>query len=158
MNRILINVQDGVNAPAWLENVEPFVLLAMKKLKFKHEEVSILFCNDSYMQELNNQYRNIDSATDVLSFENDEVYKDEEGKWKCVGDIVISLDTLPINAEYFDENTNSELKRLLVHGLLHLNGYDHGEEHIEKDVKPNCKMLKLQEKTLDALKDERIII
>ena len=77
MNRILINVQEGLESPAWLENVEPFILLAMKKLRFNHEEVSILFCNDTYMQELNNQYRNINSATDVLSFENDEVYKDD---------------------------------------------------------------------------------
>ena len=132
MNRVLINVQEGVEVPAWVNNVEKFVQTAMAKLKFKHEEVSILFCDDSYMQDLNKQYRDIDSPTDVLSFENDEVYKDEEGKWKCVGDIVISLDTLPVNAEYFNVDNNSELKRLLVHGLLHLNGYDHGEEHIEK--------------------------
>ena len=109
------------------------------------------------MQELNRTYRNIDSTTDVLSFENDEEYEDEEGKWKCVGDIAISLDTLPVNSEYFAENQNSELKRLLVHGLLHLNGYDHGEEHIEKGVSPECEMLVLQEKILESLKDEKII-
>ena len=158
LNRILIDMQEGVEAPSWLENVEAFVQLAMNKLKFKHEEVSILFCNDTYMQELNNQYRQIDSATDVLSFENDEVYKDDEGKWKCVGDIVISLDTLPVNAKYFEVDNNSELKRLLIHGLLHLNGQDHGEEHIEKDQKPKCKMLRRQEKLLGQLKDEKIII
>ena len=157
-NRILIAMQEGVDAPSWLDNVEAFVLLSMKKLGYKREEVSILFCNDSYMQELNKQYRNIDSPTDVLSFENEEVYKDEEGKWKCVGDIVISLDTLPVNAQYFNEDNNSELKRLLVHGLLHLNGYDHGEEHIEKDQKPKCKMLRRQEKLLKQLKDEKIIL
>ena len=157
-NRILIDMQEGVDAPSWLDNVEAFVLLSMKKLGYKREEVSILFCNDSYMQELNKQYRNIDSPTDVLSFENEEVYKDEEGKWKCVGDIVISLDTLPVNAQYFNEDNNSELKRLLVHGLLHLNGYDHGEEHIEKDQKPKCKMLRRQEKLLKQLKDEKIIL
>ena len=158
MNRVLIDTEEGVEAPSWIKNVESFVQLAMNKLRFKKEEVSILFCNDQYMQDLNKQYRGIDSPTDVLSFENDDVYKDEEGKWKCVGDIVISLDTLPVNAEYFDENKDSELKRLLVHGLLHLNGFDHGEEHIEKDVKPKCKMLKLQERILSALKDERIIL
>ena len=158
MNRVWISVYDGVESPAWLDNVEAFVQKALKELNFDGEEVSILFCNDEYMQELNNQYRHIDSSTDVLSFENDEVYEDQEGQWKCVGDIVISLDTLPINAEYFDENKDSELKRLLVHGLLHLNGYDHGEEHIEKGVEPQCEMLTIQEKTLDVLKDERIIL
>ena len=157
MNRVYVAMQDGVDQPEWFENVEPFVQKAMDQLKFDGEEISMLLCNDAYMQELNKTYRNIDSTTDVLSFENDEEYEDEEGKWKCVGDIAISLDTLPVNAEYFKESRNDELKRLIVHGLLHLNGMDHGEEHIEKDLAPVCEMLVLQEKVLKKLEDEKII-
>ncbi len=157
MNRVYVAMQEGVEEPDWFENVEPFVLKTLGELKFDGEEVSMLLCNDTYMQELNKTYRNIDSTTDVLSFENDEEYEDEEGKWKCVGDIVISLDTLPVNAEYFNESRNDEFKRLIVHGLLHLNGMDHGEEHIEKGQKPVCEMLQLQEKVLEKLKDEKII-
>ena len=157
MNRVYVAMQDGVDEPAWLENVEPFVQKALTEFKFDGEEISMLLCNDTYMQELNKNYRNIDSTTDVLSFENDEEYEDEEGKWKCVGDIVISLDTLPVNADYFEESRNDELKRLIVHGLLHLNGMDHGEEHIEKGVVPVCEMLVLQEKVLEKLNDEKII-
>ena len=157
MNRVYIAMQEGVEEPDWFENVEPFVQKALGQLKFDGEEISMLLCNDTYMQELNKTYRNIDSTTDVLSFENDEEYEDEEGKWKCVGDIVISLDTLPVNAEYFNESRNDELKRLIVHGLLHLNGMDHGEEHIEKGLAPTCEMLVLQEKVLEKLKDEKII-
>jgi len=157
MNRVYIAMQEGVEEPDWFENVEPFVQKALGQLKFDGEEISMLLCNDTYMQELNKTYRNIDSTTDVLSFENDEEYEDEEGKWKCVGDIVISLDTLPVNAEYFNESRNDELKRLIVHGLLHLNGMDHGEEHIEKGRAPVCEMLVLQEKVLEKLKDEKII-
>ena len=156
-NRILISMYDEMEAPAWFDNVEAFVQTAMKALKLDGEEISILFCNDEYIRELNKAYRQIDSATDVLSFENDEEYEDEEGKWKCVGDIAISLDTLPVNADYFEVDADSELKRLLVHGILHLNGYDHGEEHIEKGLEPECEMLKLQEKILAELKDEKII-
>ena len=157
MNRVYVAMQDGVDEPEWFENVEPFVQKAMGELKFDGEEISMLLCNDAYMQELNKTYRNIDSTTDVLSFENDEEYEDEEGKWKCVGDIVISLDTLPVNAEYFNESRNDELKRLIVHGLLHLNGMDHGEEHIEEGTAPACEMLVLQEKVLKNLEDEKII-
>ena len=157
MNRVYVAMQEGVEEPAWFEMVEPFVQKALGELKFDGEEISMLLCNDTYMQELNKTYRNIDSTTDVLSFENDEEYEDEEGKWKCVGDIVISLDTLPVNAEYFNESRNDELKRLIVHGLLHLNGMDHGEEHIEKGRAPVCEMLVLQEKVLEKLKDEKII-
>ena len=157
MNRVYVAMQEGVDEPDWFESVEPFVNKVMGELKFDGEEISMLLCNDTYMQELNKTYRNIDSTTDVLSFENDEEYEDEEGKWKCAGDIVISLDTLPVNAEYFNESRNDELKRLIVHGLLHLNGMDHGEEHSEKNVQPVCEMLVLQEKVLEKLKDEKII-
>ena len=157
MNRVYVAMQEGVEEPAWFEMVEPFVQKALGELKFDGEEISMLLCNDTYMQELNKTYRNIDSTTDVLSFENDEEYEDEEGLWKCVGDIVISLDTLPVNADYFEEDRNAELKRLIVHGLLHLNGMDHGEEHIEKGKAPECEMLVLQEKVLNILKDEKII-
>lgn len=156
-NRIFVSVQEGVKEPEWLDKVQDFLLLVANQLGFDNEEVSVLFCNDEYIKELNSSYRNIDAPTDVLSFENDEEYEDEEGKWKCVGDIAISLDTLPVNAEYFNEDTNAELKRLLVHGLLHLNGMDHGEEHIEKGLAPVCEMLVLQENILEKLKDEIII-
>lgn len=156
-NRIFVSVQEGVKEPEWLDKVQDFLLLAANQLGFDNEEVSVLFCSDEYIKELNSSYRNIDAPTDVLSFENDEEYEDEEGKWKCVGDIAISLDTLPVNAEYFNEDTNAELKRLLVHGLLHLNGMDHGEEHIEKGLAPVCEMLVLQENILEKLKDEIII-
>jgi len=155
-NRILISVQEEMTDPEWLNNVEPFVNKALGELGYDGEELSIFFCNDSMIKELNNQYRNIDAPTDVLSFENDEEYEDEEGKWLCVGDIAISVDTLTENAAYFDENKNSELKRLLVHGILHLNGMDHGEEHIEAGVEPECEMLKIQENLLKKLKDEKI--
>ena len=156
-NRIFAAVGEGVVEPVWIDAAVSFMEKAAELLGYNGEEISILFCNDKYIRELNKTYRNIDAPTDVLSFENDEEYEDEEGKWKCVGDIAISLDTLPVNAEYFNEDTNAELKRLLLHGLLHLNGMDHGEEHIEKDTAPVCEMLILQENILEKLKDEIII-
>lgn len=157
MNRILIDFEENLEIPTWKDNIECFIQKVLEQLKLDALEISLLFCKDSYIQNLNKEYRNIDEPTDVLSFENDEVYEDEEGKWKCIGDIVISLDTLPVNSEYFDVELNSEFKRLLVHGLLHLNGMDHGEEHIEKNVTPKCQMLVLQEEILEKLKDEIII-
>ena len=156
-NRVLISFAENISEPSWLNNVVPFVNLVLEKFSFDGEEISILFCGDSYIQELNKNYRGIDSATDVLSFENDEEYEDEEGKWKCAGDIVISLDTLPVNAAYFEESEDDELKRLLVHGLLHLNGYDHEPEHIEKGIPPKCEMLVKQEELLKELKNESVI-
>ena len=83
MNRVYVAMYEGVEEPAWFENVEPFVQKALSELKFDGEEISMLLCNDEYMQQLNKEYRQIDSATDVLSFENDEEYEDDEGRWLC---------------------------------------------------------------------------
>lgn len=156
-NRVFVSCVEGTEEPSWLSSIEPFVQKVMQLTSFDGEEVSISFCGDSFIQTLNKNYRDIDSPTDVLSFESGDSYEDEEGEWFCAGDIIISLETLPKNAEYFEVDLNSELKRLLVHGLLHLNGMDHGEEHIEKGKEPECEMLVLQEKLLKELKDEIII-
>lgn len=156
-NRILISLGEDVTEPIWFNKVEPFIQTVLQKLNYDNEEISVLFCSDEFIKELNSQYRNIDSATDVLSFENGEEYEDEEGLWKNVGDIAISLETLPKNAEYFEVDTNTELKRLIIHGILHLNGMDHGEEHIEKGVVPTDEMLILQENLLADLSNEKII-
>ena len=158
-NRVLISVQGGITIPTWLDDnkIGKFVIEVLKKLSYDKEEISILFCNDSAIQQLNRDYRNIDSPTDILSFENGTKYTDEEGEWLSAGDIAISLDTLPKNADYFKVSQNEELKRLLIHGVLHLNGYDHGEEHIEPGVAPTDEMLVLQEKILSELKEINLI-
>ncbi len=157
-NRILVSFEDGMEEPVWLDKVEPFAQKVLESAGFDGEEVSILFCTDSYIHELNKNYRNIDEPTDVLSFENGESYEDENGvSWLAAGDIAISLETLPKNAEYFEVDQAEELKRLIVHGLLHLNGFDHGDEHVEKGVEPVCEMLKMQKEILDKLKNEVIM-
>ena len=156
-NRFLVDA-NGIEAPQWLGRVEPFLQKAAQAVGVDGQEVSVMFCGDDLIKELNKNYRNIDAATDVLSFENGEKFKDQDGaEWLLAGDIAISVDTLAKNAEYFECDQNSELKRLLLHGLLHLNGYDHGEEHIEKGKKPECEMLKLQEEILLKLEGEKII-
>ena len=71
-NRIFVSVQEGIREPEWLEEAQKFIETAAGALNFDGEEISVLFCNDKYIQELNKSYRNIDAPTDVLSFENDE--------------------------------------------------------------------------------------
>ena len=156
-NRVFVCSQEEIQTPSFFDNVEPFLLKVMQKLNYDNEECSVMLCNDDFIKNLNNEYRKIDSATDVLSFENDESYEEDGVLWKNVGDIVLSVETLPKNAKYFEVPENTELKRLLIHGLLHLNGFDHGEEHIEKDVCPECEMLKLQEELLVFFENEKLI-
>lgn len=158
-NRILISIQEDFTVPDWFneEKITSYVQSVLEKLGYDGEEISLLFCNDEYIHELNKNYRDIDSATDILSFENGEKYKDDEGEWLSAGDIALSLETLPKNADYFKVSENEELKRLLIHGVLHLNGYDHGEEHIESGLAPTDEMLVLQEKLLKEFEEVKLI-
>lgn len=157
-NKILVDCTEDVQSPPWIEKISPFLDSVMEKLDYSGEELSVMFCSDAFIQNLNKQYRNIDGPTDVLSFEDGGTYTDDEGnEWKSMGDIVISLETLPKNAEYFQVSEDDELKRLLVHGLLHLHGMDHGEEHVEKDVEPECEMLKLQKKVMESFSDVHLL-
>ena len=150
-NRIVIDCEDGMNRPDWLEKVSPFVTKVLERLDIDNWELSILFCRDPFIQTLNKQYRDIDSPTDVLSFEQgDEYIDDEDITWYNAGDIVISLDTLLKNAEQFGVTEDDELKRLLVHGVLHLDSMDH------EDNSPEQEMLQFQEHLLAGFSGERI--
>ncbi len=156
-NRVLVSMQEGMAEPEWFNKILAYEQTVLEKLGYDNEEISILFCDDEFIHQLNKEYRDIDSPTDVLSFENGMEYTDDEGTWYSAGDIIISLDTLPKNADYFGVSPNEELKRLLIHGTLHLNGMDHGEAHVEPGVEPEDVMLKLQEKVLKELADITII-
>jgi probable rRNA maturation factor len=83
----------------------------------KNEAVTLILCSDYAIRKLNRQYRKIDRATDVLSF--------PFGDPDLLGEIYISLQRAKIQAKRYGLTYNKELKRLLIHGLLHLIGYDH---------------------------------
>lgn len=131
--------------------VENFISEVLNDLNLKNWDISLLFCDDAFIQNLNKQYRDIDSPTDVLSFEQGDEYFDDAGETRFIaGDIVISLDSLRFNAEEFNVEINEELKRLIVHGILHLNGMDHS------DNSPEQEMLKFQEELLMQYKNIEI--
>lgn len=98
-------------------------------------EVSITFVDDPYMQTLNRQYRGIDAPTDVLSFA--QLEKDETEPpvltqtAASLGDVVISLERATIQAAEYGHSLEREIGFLVVHGLLHLLGYDHTDPATE---------------------------
>jgi len=83
----------------------------------KNEAITLILCSDYAIRKLNRQYRKIDRATDVLSF--------PFGDPDLLGEIYISLQRAKIQAKRYGLTYNEELKRLFIHGLLHLAGYDH---------------------------------
>lgn len=151
-NNVFVDMEEGCAAPSWFDKIEPFLQVVLEKLELDHWELSVLFCRDNFIHELNRQYRKIDNPTDVLSFENGDEYEDESGEsWVAAGDIVISLDMLGSNCKEFGVTADNELKRLLVHGVLHLNGMDHS------DNSPEQEMLVFQEDFLKKLDYPQII-
>ena len=85
-------------------------------------EVSVLFCDDPFMRELNRQYRKKDAPTDVLSFCQDAP---PPGEVRALGDIVISLETVAGHHPGDPAAMRREVRLLFCHGMLHLLGYDH---------------------------------
>jgi probable rRNA maturation factor len=100
---------------------------ALEVLGLNNAELSIVLVSDAQIKRLNKLYRNKDKPTDVLSFPIGE----KVNGWLILGDVVISVDTAKRQAKELGCSLEEELKRLLVHGLVHLLGYDHelgGEE------------------------------
>ena len=97
------------------------------------------------MKTLNRQYRGIDKTTDVLSFpqEDNVSFRDLSPESEIVlGDIVVNLHKAQRQAKENGLTFHEELKRLLVHGLLHLLGYDHEKgRHAERKMKEKSKRL-----------------
>ena len=87
-------------------------------------EVSVSFVTNEEIKELNNQYRNVNSETDVLSFPMD----DDDGDIIMLGDIVISTEKIIEQANDFGHSLEREMLYLVAHSTLHLIGYDHMEE------------------------------
>jgi probable rRNA maturation factor len=151
VNRVEVKPEE-VPLPAWAGALTAFALKVLDALGKSGWELSLLLCNDTSIRSLNAQYRAKDEPTDVLSFPLGETVPDADGSlWYLSGDIVISLETLEENARYFQINEDEELRRLVIHGILHLDGMDHA------DNDPAQPMLKLQEELLAALAGEHII-
>ena len=96
-------------------------------------EFSVAFVSDRRMKELNRFFRDKDSTTDVLSFphESDGFEMSEDGTQNYLGDIVISAEQAERQAKENKLALNNEIKQLMLHGLLHLCGYDHETDNGE---------------------------
>ena len=146
MNRAELRAE-GIPLPPWTKAARRFIQKVLDALDRKNWDLSVLFCTNRYIKSLNARYRNKDEATDVLSFPLGET---SPGGRYLAGDIVISLDALEENARFFKVTPDEELRRLLVHGILHLSG----EDHITN--KAGESMLKTQEEIL-ALVTENVL-
>ncbi|MDR2475663.1 MAG: rRNA maturation RNase YbeY [Bacteroidales bacterium] len=103
-------------------------------------EISLIFCSDDYLLKINKQYLNHDYYTDVITF----AYR--EGN-HISGDIFISLDTVKSNAIQFNTTFDDELRRVIIHGILHLCGVN------DKTPEEQTKMTQCENEALEYWKN-----
>jgi rRNA maturation RNase YbeY len=106
---ITFSLREKLKHKAWLNEVA-------KQEGKKILELSYVFCSDDYLLQINQEYLNHDTLTDIVTFDNSEDPK------KIEGDIFISIDRVKENGEKLG-TSETELERVMVHGLLHLLGY-----------------------------------
>ena len=81
------------------------------------KEINFIFCNDDYLQKINEKHLQHTDLTDVITF-------DYSQRKKLIGDIYISIERVKENASKFDTTFKGEIARVMIHGILHLIGYD----------------------------------
>ena len=168
MNRVMISAANDAEVPLplpqWSKNLKSYALKVLARMNRDKWDLSVLLCDDATISGLNARYRGKDEATDVLSFALDEgelfpaaafcaqaAASRRYSARKQAGDIVISLDSLKENARRFQISEDEELRRLLIHGILHLDGMDH---RTNDTTEP---MLQLQEDILENITDAHIL-
>lgn len=140
------------NNPDRLKVIEDVIKVSLEEEQFSTEvEVSVTLTDDEEIKQINAQHRNIDEVTDVISFPQID-WESEAGNHlglTCedliLGDIVISVDRLILQAEEYGHSLERELGFLIAHSMFHLLGYDHMERAQEQI------MIAKQEKVLGKL-------
>ena len=130
---IITDKQKKVRIPTGLRMlVRRACIAVLREENFKgNAEVSVTFVDDEEIRRMNNEFRQIDEATDVLSFPmgEDGVYDtNPDTGAKILGDVVISLERADLQAREFGHSLEREIVYLFTHSVLHLLGYDHTDD------------------------------
>ncbi len=128
-----------IDKKLFLKNIKK----VLSGLKLTHHELTFVLVNNNSIRKLNKKYFNKDSYTDVISFPINEKYQKQNKIF--LGDIVISLDETYKNAKRYNVSFENELHRVIIHGILHLIGYEDNTKNNRK------KMDELTEKILQDL-------
>ena len=129
-------VPSSVWLKAWTKTLSQ-ILARKKHTSLARKELVVVFVNSPEMKRLNNQYRGKNYATDVLSFESADP--------DAVGELVLCMPVLRAQSKRTGLSERGELGYMIVHGVLHLLGYDHGEKADE------VKMFALQDEIYSLL-------
>jgi len=110
LEEILFTLKEKLSRKRWLKKIAT-------NEGFKIKELNYIFCSDEYLYQMNKDYLRHETYTDIITFDNSEKKGDIEG------DIFISIDRVRENAKTHTQELETEMNRVLAHGLLHLMGY-----------------------------------
>ncbi len=144
MDIYINNDQDKIELPENIEQlVENIAKVCLEEENMDTDyEISVTFVDNERIRELNRDFRNKDSETDVLSFpmlEEDEVHV--EGVKPLLGDIVISLEKADEQSKELGHSLFREIAYLTVHSMFHLLGYDHIDDEDKKEMREKEKKI-----------------
>ncbi len=131
MNTIEIFNETKYDVKEILE-MKKLIKYALKYEKLDNVEFDVILVDNKKIKQLNRDYRKIDKETDVISFAFEDYKPVIYDKIRVLGDIYISLDKAKEQANDYDHSLLRELCFLMIHGFLHLLGYDHINEEDEK--------------------------
>lgn len=115
----------------WINNI-------VSQHNLKCGEINVIFCSDPYLLDINKRFLGHDYYTDIITFNNCTAKK-------IAGELYISLDTVKANSIEYNQEFFTELHRVIIHGILHLIGYD---DHKEEDI---IKMRNAEDSALQQL-------
>lgn len=115
-------VPQSVKTTKWIKTIS-------QSEGYKIGDLNYIFCSDDYLLEINRQYLDHDYYTDIITFDNSE----EENRLE--GDIYVSVDRVRDNAESLNVPFDVELRRVLIHGLLHLMGFEDSDGQLKTQMR-----------------------
>ena len=127
---IQYNLKDKLKVKQWIKDT-------IGAEGFKLDELTYVFCSDEYLLQINQQYLDHDTYTDIITFDNSSEDK------VITGDIFISIERIRENAAKFNQSVTDELHRVVIHGALHLLGYK------DKTAADSKNMTQMEDKYLD---------
>ena len=104
-----------------------WIISEINRTQLLPDKINIIFCSDAYLLEINRKYLNHDYYTDIITFNYNE-------KNKISGDLFISIERIEENAKKFETSFNSELKRVIIHGILHLLGFYDNSDILKNEM------------------------
>lgn len=131
MNNVEIINETGIDLD-YIETMQNLIDYAIKHEKIKNVIFNIIIVDNPYIHKLNKEYRGIDRPTDVISFALEDNVDIIKSDLRVLGDIYISIDKVYEQAKEYGHSNLREICFLMIHGFLHLLGYDHMKEAEEK--------------------------